>query len=283
MTGRHAGALALTLLLAAAGGARASSWSEVTAPTPGPARAIGSYTAGCIAGAVPLPASGTGYEVVRMSRRRYFGHPDNVAFVERLGRRAAAAGLQPFYVGDMAQPRGGPLPYGHDSHQIGLDVDIWLNLDPKTRLPPAAREDPVLPSMVRPDGKAIDPHHFGTRQVALLRLVATDPAVNRLFVNWTIKKALCDGVGGAGRGDRSWLHRVRPWYGHEGHFHVRLNCPASSPDCVAQKPIPPGLGCDATLAWWARQPIPHPPPPGTIPPRREPRLPQQCYALLQQK
>src|SRR5579885_3665680 len=89
------------------------------APAPGPPRVIGGFAHGCIAGARPLPLDGPGYEVIRLSRRRYFGHPDTVAFVERLGRRARAAGLPAFYVGDMAQPRGGPLPYGHASHQTG--------------------------------------------------------------------------------------------------------------------------------------------------------------------
>jgi murein endopeptidase len=27
-------------------------------------------------------------------------------------------------IGDMSQPRDGPMLYGHSSHQIGLDVDI---------------------------------------------------------------------------------------------------------------------------------------------------------------
>lgn len=272
--------LAGLVLLLAAVPARASPWSTVATPTPGPPRVIGRPVAGCIAGAVPLPAQGPGFEVIRLSRHRYFGHPATVAFVERLGRRAAVAGLPPFYVGDMAQPRGGPLPYGHASHETGIDVDIWFNLDRKPALPPAAREDVPLPSMVRADGRAIDPARFGARQVALLRWAARDPAVDRIFVNWTIKQALCEGYGGSGTGDRSWLHRIRPWYGHEAHFHVRLKCPADSKTtCIPQAPVPPGLGCDATLAWWA-----HRPPPAPVAPRATPRLPRrlpaECLALL---
>jgi hypothetical protein len=30
------------------------------------------------------------------------------------------------YIGDISQPRGGPMTSGHASHQIGLDADIWM-------------------------------------------------------------------------------------------------------------------------------------------------------------
>ena len=62
------------------------------------------------------------------------GKDENVA-----SSKDAASGLPVFYVGDMAQPRGGPLPFGHASHQTGLDVDIWFTLTPRPRLVPAAR------------------------------------------------------------------------------------------------------------------------------------------------
>jgi len=271
-----AGLLAAAMLAALPAGA--SPWSEVVTPAPGPARAIGEPAKGCLAGAVALPADGPGFETIRLSRRRYFGHPDTVAFVERLGRSARAAGLEPFYVGDMAQPRGGPLPSGHASHQTGIDVDIWFNLDPKPDLLAAQREEVALPSMVLPDQRAVDPAHFGAPQVRLLRLAASDPAVDRIFVHWTIKRALCAGFGGAGQGDRFWLHRLRPWYGHDDHFHVRLHCPQDSPDCRPQPPVPEGDGCDASLDWWFRQPRPQAAP--SPAPRRLPVLPAQCRKLI---
>ena len=122
---------------------------------------------------------------------------------------------------------------------------------------PSARTVP-LPSMLTADGKALDPALFSARQVTLLRLAATDPRVDRIFVNPVIKRALCQGEFSAAVGDRSWLHRLRPWYGHDDHFHVRLACPEGSPDCVRQAPVPAGDGCDASLAWWfqPRQPQP---------------------------
>src|SRR5690348_14457415 len=116
-------------------------WSVVAAPSAGPAQAIGSVAHGCLAGAVALPVDGLGYQAIRLSRHRYYGHPDLVAFIEHLGGEAAAAGLPSFYVGDMAQARGGPLPYGHASHQTGIDVDIWFTLEAHAMLPPGDREE----------------------------------------------------------------------------------------------------------------------------------------------
>ena len=253
-------------------------WSAIAAPSPGPARAIGGAAHGCLSGAVALPVDGVGYQAIRLSRHRYFGHPDLVAFIERLGAEAAAAGLPAFYVGDMAQPRGGPLPYGHASHQTGIDVDIWFALDAHAKLRPAEREAMMLPSMVAADQHHTDPRRFGARQVRLLKLAASDPRVERIFVHPAIKAALCHARKGA-PGASDWLRRIRPWYGHDDHFHVRLACPLDSPACEAQAPVPPGDGCDATLAWWFAHPLPplaaatHAPPP-------HPHLPEACAAVI---
>ena len=124
-------------------------WGKTTAPAPGAARIFGSYTNGCIAGARSLPPEGPGHQVVRMSRNRYFGHPETVDYLLNFGRRVAGAKLGIALIGDMSQPRGGPMAFGHASHEIGLDADVWfrLNLPP---LPRIARENLDLPSMVDP-------------------------------------------------------------------------------------------------------------------------------------
>lgn len=275
------GAIALVAALLLAAGAGASPWSEVPGPSAGPPLVIGEAARGCLAGAAMLPTEGPGFEVIHLSRGRNFSHPETIAFIERLGRASAAAGLAPFYVGDMSLPRGGPMPNGHASHQSGVDVDIWFNLDAKPDLAPAAREDVPLPTMVNADQTAIESARFDQRQVTLLRLAASDPRVDRIFVNRAIKRALCQGVGGAKTGDHTWQHRIRAWYGHDEHFHVRLVCPAGSPDCVRQAPVPAGDGCDASLDWWF-QPHPlAPAPPG--PPKPRPALPAQCEAVLGSK
>ena len=270
-------AAAMLTLMAAARADESNPWSRMSRPSAGAAAAIGGAARGCLAGAATLPPDGPGYEVIRLSRGRYYGHPETVDFVERLGLRAAASGLPVFYVGDMAQARGGPLPFGHASHQTGIDVDIWFTLASKTLLVPAAREQVELPSMLLPSWRAVDRKRFGSPQITLLRLAAADPRVDRIFVNPVIKAAMCRAVPPS---DRAWLHRLRPWFGHDDHFHVRLNCPADSPACESQTPIPPGDGCDATLASRVRDQRPPPPPPLLPAPRPVGLLPAQCGMLL---
>lgn len=254
-------------------------WGSALTAARGPARVIGGPANGCVTGAAALPSDGPGFQAIRVSRNRHYGHPDTIAFVKRLGQSARGQGLEPFYVGDIAQPRGGPMSFGHAAHQNGLDVDIWFNLEPKPAVAAALRDEVHLPSMVLADKSAIDATRFGRKQVALLRLAGGDARVDRVFVHWTIKRALCDGVGGASEGDHSWLRRIRPWRGHDAHFHVRLSCPASSPDCVSQAPLPPGDGCDESLDWWF-QPRPAAPVVAAPPPPPRPKLPEACKALL---
>jgi penicillin-insensitive murein DD-endopeptidase len=281
--------LARTLVLLASLGAalpftlgtsRASSdgrlnlWSEIETPLAGMPHVIGGVAHGCLVGAAELPPDGPGYAAIRLSRHRNFGHPMLVHYIETLGRATAAAGLPVFYVGDMAQPRGGPLPFGHASHQTGLDADIWFTLQTRASLPPAAREDVELPSMLLANYREIDPRRFGARQIKLLRLAASAPEVERIFVNPVIKAALCRTAGSA---DRDWLARVRPWFGHDEHFHVRLKCPEDSPACEAQRPVPEGDGCGAELASWLHH---LPPPPSEHGPPRRQSVPFACRAVL---
>jgi penicillin-insensitive murein endopeptidase len=274
------GLAGLAFAFAAQAAERTNIWSLVETPTPAPAKAIGGTANGCLAGGVRLPADGPGYEVIRLTRHRYFGHGDMVDFVEGLGKRAQAAGLPLFYVGDMAQPRGGPLPFGHASHQTGIDVDIWFTAATKPGLSEAAREEPPLPSMIIPgDTPRLDPTQFGRGQVVLLRLAADDPRVDRIFVNPVIKLAMCRGFGDATVGGSAWLQRLRPWWGHDDHFHVRLRCPDNSPDCEPQKPIPEGDGCDASVEDWTHHLTPPKPPAG---PRMPKIMPAACQALVKQ-
>lgn len=236
------------LSLAVALPARAGNgWSTVAYPLSGPPQVIGSHTAGCIAGAAALPLVGDGYQVMRASRNRYYGHPLLVAFVERLGRQAAARGGR-LLIGDLGQPRGGPMPNGHRSHQSGLDVDVWFLQQPRERLLSRSETEEIdMPSMVRAAEGTLNPTRWSPRYRDMLKLAALSPEVDRVFVNAIIKQALC-----YSETDRSWLDKVRPWWGHDAHFHVRLACPPDSGQCKPQKPIPPGDGCDADLANWVR-------------------------------
>ncbi len=222
-------------------------WAEVAAPAEGSAESIGGYSAGCLRGGKALAMSGTGYQVMRPSRRRYFGHPVLIDFVEDLGAAVAEAKLGVVLVGDLGQARGGPAPTGHASHQSGLDADIWF-WHPKvaTRRPLKRRERERVSAkpMADPKTKSMT-KHWTPRAARVLRLAAEDERVARIFVNPLIKQALCKSAGD----DRAWLRKLRPWWGHNAHFHVRLACPAGSPDCEPQKPLPEGDGCDG-VDWW---------------------------------
>ncbi len=269
----------LALLLTGLGWASANgqppAWHEVAGPSPGGPASVGSYANGCLAGAEPLPPEGPGYQAIRLSRQRFYGHPELIAYLRELGARVAAAGLGIATVGDLAQPRGGPMSYGHVSHQTGLDADIWYRLD-LPALPRPARETLEPVSMVDGPARRVDPGVWGARQAELVRLAASDPRVARIFVHPAIKRDLCR----RDWADRAWLRTIRPWRGHDGHFHVRLGCPPDSPECRPQDPPPPGDGCGAELAAWLEPPPPapgRPAPPVARPPKV---LPASCHAIL---
>ncbi|MFO1152486.1 MAG: penicillin-insensitive murein endopeptidase [Rhodospirillales bacterium] len=238
-------ALGITLVAGVAATAQAQDWGGFTTPTAPPLNVLGTYNRGCLEGAQTLPLDGDGYQVMRLSRRRYFGHPSLIHFVETLASELRTDGYPGLLIGDMAQPRGGPMPSGHASHQVGLDVDIWLMPAPERRLSDAERESLVAPTMVAANGLGVN-GAWGPPQVAALRHAAEAAEVDRIFVNAAIKKELCNSV----PGDRGWLAKLRPWWGHDAHFHVRLGCPADQAGCVGQQPVPPQDSCDASLDWW---------------------------------
>ena len=250
----------------------------MTTPAPGPARAIGDYSKGCAAGAVQLPADGAAWQIMRPSRNRAWGHPVLIAFLERIAAAApAAAGWPGLLVGDIGQPRGGPMLTGHASHQIGLDADIWLTPMPDRRLSPAERDEMLATNVVAADLNDIDPSVWRPQHRRLLEAFARSPEIARIFVNPAIKRALCREAGA----DRSWLQRIRPWWGHNYHFHLRLSCPRGETECRDQAPIPAGDGCGSELNWWftAEAKHPAPGPPGIGP--RVSDLPPACAALVQ--
>jgi penicillin-insensitive murein DD-endopeptidase len=236
-------------------------WSSPASPTPGPTRVIGRHGGACIAGAVPLPLEGAGYQAVDVARRRHYGHPALVDFVVGLGGKVAAERLGTMLVGDMAQPRGGPMSFGHVSHQSGLDVDIWFRIE-TAPLPAGARDGLPQPVVVDARSGRIDSALWTDRQVQLVHLAALDPRVSRVFVGAALKRDLCRRVWP----DRTWLRVVRPWPGHDDHLHVRLRCPAGSPECGDLAAVPADEGCGsaelaAALAHeraWRRRPEPAP-------------------------
>jgi len=227
--------VALPLLGARADAGPMTPWALFRTPTLTPPRSIGGYSAGCIEGAIALPKLGDGFRVAKPERNRVFGHPLLIGLIRDLGHKLVGLHQPPLSVGDLGQPRGGPAPTGHASHQTGLDVDLWF-------LPPVAGE---AVSMV--DRAKMQPtEKFTAAVMHLLQMTASDARVERIFVNPVLKRALCERHDD---GDHAWLRKLRPWWGHDDHFHVRLACPPDSPACTAQAPLPPGDGC-GELAWW---------------------------------
>ena len=208
-------------------------------PAPLQARSIGFYSHGCIAGAVALPVDGETWQVMRVSRNRNWGHPELIQFIEQLADKATPTGWHGLLIGDMSQPRGGPLLAGHTSHQVGLDVDIWLTPMPAHALTRLEREEMMATMVVAANRKDVDPKVWTPAHAALIKTAASDPRVTRVFVNPAIKKALCREPGD----DRAWLGKIQPWLGHDWHFHVRLGCQPDSPDCEPQPPRDAGDGC----------------------------------------
>ncbi|MCE9522093.1 MAG: penicillin-insensitive murein endopeptidase [Alphaproteobacteria bacterium] len=225
----------------------AEQFAAVATPTSGAPQVFGSYTRGCIAGAERLPTDTPHWQVLNPSRNRAWGHPALLAFVRTLADNIAADGYRGLLIGDLAQPRGGPLPSDHNSHQVGLDADIWLTPLPQRRFAPPELETYEPLSMVDLPRLTVMADRFGAAQVAILKRAAEAPDVERIFVSPPIKQALCKRTA---PGARAWLRKIRPWRGHTSHMHVRLACPTNSMDCKPQEPPPEGDGCGEELQSW---------------------------------
>jgi penicillin-insensitive murein endopeptidase len=258
-------------------------FGAVTLPTQGSPRSIGFYAKGCLSGAVALPTDGPTWQAMRLSRNRRWGRPEMIALLERLSRDAAKYdGWPGILVGDISQPRGGPMFNGHASHQIGLDADVWLTPMPSRTLTAAERESLPFTSMLEKNKfLTIDDNVWTESRARLLMRAASYPEVERIFVNPAIKKKMCE----TWTGDRTNLGKLRPEYGHDSHFHIRIRCPAGSVGCTSQAPVPAGDGCDKSLAWWLGPEPWAKPKPGAKSPAK-PRevmvsdLPKACQAVL---
>ncbi|WP_444667622.1 penicillin-insensitive murein endopeptidase [Cereibacter changlensis] len=252
---------------------------------------VGSYARGCAAGLVQLPESGPTWQAMRLSRDRNYGHPELIGFLQALSVAATQVGWKGLYIGDISQPRGGPMTSGHASHQIGLDADVWMLPPPRLNLTVRERENissiPVRSADQRSVTRNWTPSHH-----ALLRAAASDDRVDRIFVAAAVKIEMCKT---ARRSDRAWLQKIRPVAGHDTHFHLRLKCPRGARFCQTQTPSVAELskggdGCDETLNWWVTDYL-NPPKPSGKPSKPAPRaktpreftmadLPAQCVDVL---
>ena len=255
--------------------------------------AIGSYAKGCLAGGVALPESGPTWQAMRLSRNRNWGHPETIQFLKDLSVKAAQQpGWAGLYIGDISQPRGGPMLSGHQSHQMGLDADIWLYKPTRLNLTRGERES-LSSTNVRAKSQRTVNSNWSQQHANILKAAAQDPRVDRIFITAPAKIWLCENT----RGNRKWLQKIRPLYGHNTHFHVRLKCPKGLKGCVTQKPTVAqisngGDGCDKTLQWWVTDYL-NPPKvkPSTKPKKKVKKkrgarqftmadLPRQCQGVL---
>ncbi|HGO5823454.1 TPA: penicillin-insensitive murein endopeptidase [Mannheimia haemolytica] len=252
----------------------ATQWEKIKTPVQGKAQPIGGYSNGCIIGAQPLALKGEGYQVIRSARNRYYGHPQLLDYLTNLGKKTKAAGVPTILIGDMGMPAGGRFASGHASHQTGLDADIWFKfgpMDDETARNPAG----LATIMVNRSTERVDDSLWNQHHTNLVKLAATDPRVDRIFVNPAIKVKLCQTAGS----DRAWLRKIRPWYGHDSHFHVRLTCPADAASCENQAPVPAGDGCGEELYSWFE------PKEASSTPRAKvlPTPPVQCQMILSEQ
>ncbi len=243
-------------------------FGAVKEPSQQAPESFGFYSKGCLAGGVELPETGPTWQAMRLSRNRNWGHPVLVGYIKRLSAKVARV------------PGWEAMLTGHASHQIGLDADIWML--PPSRLDLTAAERESLSSISTRRARGAYVGENWTRQhMEVLRLAASDPAVARIFVFPGAKVWMCNNA----TGDRSWLRKIRPWYGHHYHFHVRLSCPDGDRICKDQPPPPSGDGCADAQGWVDRILNPPPPDPDAKPkPPRAPLtladLPSQCTSVL---
>ncbi len=258
-------------------------FGHLPSPNNGPAQSIGFYSRGCISGAQQLPETGPTWQAMRLSRNRNYGHPQLVDFIAKLSQRARdEAGWAGLYVGDMSQPRGGPMLTGHASHQSGLDADIWALPPQRLNLSPAERENISSVSMVTGDYKNLS-SNWTDGHFKVIRAAAQDDRVERIFVTPRVKMAMCD----METGNRSYLSKIRPWWGHNYHFHVRLKCQPGSPNCEPQTPPDSSTdGCAHAREFYGMYisktiPVPPSKPSPKKPPLTMDNMPAQCVQVAQ--
>jgi penicillin-insensitive murein endopeptidase len=258
-------------------------FGNIALPSAGAPASYGSYAKGCQSGAVALPTEGQGFQAMRLSRNRYWGQPQLISFIERFAKDAQKIGWPGLLIGDISQPRGGPMLTGHASHQIGLDADIWWRPMPNQIMSAEQREStPFISMLDKSKFLTVDDKKWSPLNAKLVVMAASYPQVERIFVNPAIKQKLCQ----TWTGDRTNLGKIRPIYGHDEHFHVRLECPPGAPNCKPQAAVAAGDGCDKSLAWWfTKEPWEAPKKDPNAKPPKPPRpmmvsdLPRACAAI----
>ena len=235
-------------------------FGAATAPTRGDdAAVIGSYAKGASPAAIALPIDGPAWQAMRLSRNRVWG-PSGIGGLHRAaGHRRARRRLA-----GPSRRRHGTAAGRPDAHRPRLAPD-------RARRRPLADPDAGPAAQRRGTGNDFGRLHAPARRTnrgrdtvhrcphRLDQARVTRSAGRADLRPPGIKQALC----ARATGDRAWLNKVRPWWGHDAHFHVRLACPPGERLCRDQEAPPPGDGCGDDLAWWLTDEPWKPKPPRT--------------------
>lgn len=249
-------------------------WEEVRTPlkAEGGTQVIGFYSLGCLVNAETAAISSAKWEAVNTFRNRYYAHPSMLEFLEYLGTETLNGFKKKIVIGDIGLPGGGPTTSGHASHQTGLDVDLRYRFYPAgKKMSDQERSKFAAPDIAIHKVETLAPKKYRLRSelvgskldslvVKSLEKSALHSKVERIFVSPPIKKQLC-AIFKKGDGPAAsypeWLVKISPYFGHSDHYHVRLACPADSPDCLKQDPVKVDpadatrVGCAGPLLdWW---------------------------------
>lgn len=203
----------------------------------------GFYSRGRLVSADLLPPDGFGFVKIHRPRNRGFGSFDLVQVLRETARQMQELfpSIDRVQIGDMSAEHGGFIS-GHASHQNGLDADVaFLRLN-------RTEQDPESTSGFHESfvhNGFLTPNFDLARNWAYAKLLVATGRVQRVFVNEVVKRGLCAYVAAQGglETERETLRRLRVIRGHTDHFHVRVTCPAQSPDCAPQEEVPADPGC----------------------------------------
>ena len=236
-----------------AGAARGARRSASTPKAASPAR-------------VALPINGQTWQVMRLSRNRNWGHPTLVEFLEQLGREghqgrlARAAGRRHVAAARRPDADRPCQPSGRPRRRHLADADA------RPRADAARARGNVGHHGGRPRTARTSIRRSGRRRMP--RSSRRRPRTRRSSASSSMRRSRRRSAArpapiapGCARCGRYW--------GHDYHFHIRMRCPADSPDCKPQEPVPAGDGCGKELDWWFTDAVLHPKPPP--PPKRRRR------------
>lgn len=214
-----------------------------TNPTRGDSESLGGTSLGCLKGGKTFHGKENGIVISQSRRGRFWGHSLLIDLLTELGEFTYQRHKRYLVLGDLSLSRGGPTFGGHSSHQNGLDVDIWFETLAK-RPKWDWLQTQEMKSIITPKGLE---RTFGDTQLSMMTYLSQDDRVARIFVHPDIKKYLCEKK--RDQFQTEGLRKIRPWYGHDDHLHLRLKCSSKDKECIDQAEPPAGDGCDQ-LSWW---------------------------------